>query len=144
MRSPLRSLLTPFYFVVALSAVAVAPGVAKAQAADGEEAVEQRCEDGPGNKDWMLSLGGTLLGTLAVGAMGMQTLSRSLAAGGHRQGSANTAGLGLGALVGGGVGAGVVAASGCGLMNGPGFIGLAVGAIGFATLAFSIATGRSR
>ena len=114
-----------------------------ALAEDGEEeASEGLCEDGPRNKDWMLSLGATVLGTIAVSAVGLNTLSRSLASGGYRQGASNMAGMGLGAFVGGCAGAGVMAFGDCGVATVPGFIGVAVAGIGLLVAMFAIVTGR--
>jgi hypothetical protein len=106
--------------------------------------VEDECGEGPTNKQWAFSMGGLLIGTLVVAGVGVSTLSPSLAGGGYRQSAANMAGLGLGGFIGGGVGAGVMASSTCGVANIPGWISIAVSAIGLLVLVFSLATGRSR
>lgn len=155
----LYRLFTCFVLAVALGALAAPadaqeppaqeppaqePPAQEARTERTEESAENECDGGPSNKQWMFSLGGTLLGTILVGAVGTQTLARSLASGGYRQGASNMAGAALGAFVGGIVGAGLMAATPCGVGNVPGFVGLASCGIGFLVLLFSILTGKRR
>jgi|GEM_PF-4454416 len=101
------------------------------------------CLDGVSNKDWLFTMLGLILGTGFMAFVGLQTLSRRLASDGHRQSSANMAGLGLGMFVGGSIAAGIMASRSCGAMSSPGYLGMAAAAIGLVTMIFAIATGRS-
>ena len=129
---------------VAYAADAAADAAADDEGAASEDQDEAQCVDGPRPTDWLMSLGGTIVGTAVVAGVGMQTLSRSLASGGHRQSSSNIAGLSLGALVGGAIGAVVMGAGACGVLNVPGMIGVVVSTVGLGSLVFAVATGRSR
>ncbi len=146
-----HSLRRLFAYLLLAVALGAAGAPAPAQAQDprteeprAEESGEEECDGGPTNKQWMFSLVGTLVGTILIGMVGTQTLTRSLASGGHRQGASNMAGLALGAFVGGIVGAGLMAATPCGVGNVPGFIGLASCGIGLLVLLFAILTGKRR
>lgn len=105
-------------------------------------AVGLLCEDGPTTKTLMLSAAGSLVGTIAMAAVGMMTLSRSLARGGYRQSAANLAGVGFGMLFGGGVGALVMGTSDCGLLFWPGYLGLSTASLGLVILTFALLTGK--
>lgn len=139
-RNIIRNMITTCFLALALSTVG-APH--PALAADDDAESESECDNGPTNKDWLLSLGGTAIGTVIVGMVGLSTLSRRLARGGHRQSTSNMAGMGLGAWVGGAAGASIMLASACGPWNVPGWIGVAVSAIGFIVMLFAIVTGKS-
>ncbi len=132
-------------FLLSIFATSVlTPSVAFAQDEAAEEEEEgEYCEEGMPTTKLMLSLGGLVLGTVVVGFAGLQTVSRSLAAGGSRQSAANMAGMGLGALVGGGIGAGLVGYSCQGVGVWPGFLSIGVAAVGLLLLVLGIATGKS-
>lgn len=126
------------------SAAYAADGSAEGEEVAYDEGDGDACENGPRTTDWLLSLGGTIVGTAIVAGVGMQTLSRSMASGGHRQSASNIAGIGLGAFVGGAIGAIVMAAGDCGMLTAPGVIGALVSTVGLFSLLFAVATGRSR
>lgn len=119
-------------------------GVTSAQITVSTTTAEDDCEAGPSNKQWTLTMGALILGTIVMGGIGISTLSRSLAGSGYRQSAANMAGLGMGATVGGAIGAGLMISDVCGVVNLPGGISAAVFTMGLLALVFSLATGKAR
>jgi len=100
------------------------------------------CEDGPTTKTRIISVVFTVVGSAIMSGVGLQTLSRSLARGGHSQSSSSLAGVGFGALLGGASGATAMAVNECGFMHWPGYLGAGVASLGFIVLLFAMATGK--
>lgn len=119
-----------------------APLILAAQA-HAQTAAEIVCEDGPTTKIKVISTVVTIIGSFVMTGVGLQTLSRSLARGGHKQSSSTLAGVGFGAFLGGASGAAAMALNECGFMQWPGYLGAGVAAFGFIVLLFAIATGKN-
>ena len=100
-------------------------------------------QEGPGAQDWLFSSLAVVGASVLMSAVGLGTLSRSMARNGNRQSASNQAGIGLGLLVGGGVGIGVAVIRECGIGSAIGWLGIAVSCIGLAMLVLGMATGRS-
>ena len=100
------------------------------QGGEGEEEEEECPSDSIPTSKILLTLGTLVVVSGAMAGVGVMTWSRSLAAGGHRQSSANIAGMGLGPLIGGGVSALLFAGQCDTVALWPGFVSIGVAVIG--------------
>ncbi len=108
-----------------------------------EEQDSEDCSASIPTKNILLTLGVLVVGTGVMATVGMNTWSRSLAAGGHRQTAANMAGMGLGALIGGGAASGVFAAQCGGIGYWPGMLSVAVAIVGLVMMIAGAVTGKT-